>query len=86
MPASTQTTIPVKIQAPLPEIPQEAVQNNILEMPKFGIKVPVLEVENENQKTIYAALRKGVLVYPTTESPGSTSKYTIILGHSSRYP
>lgn len=81
-PSSTRT----KIADALPEIPSEAVTTNLLQIPKFGIKVPILEVENENQKAIYAALRKGVLVYPTTESPGIDSKYSIILGHSSRYP
>lgn len=77
---------PLPTKEPLPEIPSEAVSENILVLPKFNIVVPILEVPNENQKIIYQALRKGVLVYPTTDSPGINSNYTIILGHSSRYP
>ncbi len=75
-----------RVRQPLPDLPEKALYDNLLVLPKFNIEVPILEVTNENEKIIYEALRKGVLVYPTTQVPSSNSNYTIILGHSSRYP
>ena len=68
----------------LPPIPIEAESSNILEMPQFGIKSPILQVETINSKTIYEKLKQGVVLYPTSDIPGNG--YSIIIGHSSQYP
>jgi len=68
----------------LPEIPSEALNQNLLVLPKFDIKAPIQLVSSENKKEIYKQLKNGVVVYPTTSLPGG--EYSIILGHSSRYP
>jgi sortase (surface protein transpeptidase) len=68
----------------LPEIPSEALSQNLLVLPKFDIKAPIQLVSSENKKEIYKQLKNGVVVYPTTSLPGG--EYSIILGHSSRYP
>ena len=68
----------------LPIIPPEAESSNILEMPQFGIKAPILQVETTNSKIIYEKLKKGVVLYPGSDIPGEG--YSIIIGHSSQYP
>jgi len=68
----------------LPEIPPEAENSNILEMPQFGIKAPILQVETTNSKLIYKKLKQGVVLYPGSDIPGKG--YSIIIGHSSQYP
>ena len=68
----------------LPAIPIEAENSNILEMPQFGIKAPVLQVGTIDSKTIYKKLKQGVVLYPTSDVPGNG--YSIIIGHSSQYP
>jgi len=75
---------PVIFREPLPEIPSDALTQNLLVLPKFDIRAPISTVETESKKAIYASLKKGVVVYPTTSLPGG--EYSIILGHSSRYP
>jgi len=68
----------------LPSIPIEAENSNILEMPQFGIKAPILQVETIDSKIIYEKLKQGVVLYPTSDIPGNG--YSIIIGHSSQYP
>jgi len=68
----------------LPSIPIEAENSNILEMPQFGIKAPILQVETIDSKIIYEKLKQGVVLYPTSDVPGNG--YSIIIGHSSQYP
>ncbi len=75
---------PIIFREPLPVVPAEALTQNLLELPKFGITAPIGTVSTENKKEIYATLKKGVIIYPTTSLPGG--EYSIILGHSSRYP
>jgi len=67
-----------------PSIPIEAESSNILEMPQFNIKAPILEVETADSKVIYKKLKQGVVLYPTSDIPGKG--YSIIIGHSSQYP
>jgi sortase (surface protein transpeptidase) len=66
------------------DIEAQAENQNIIYLPKFNIVAPLQTVNSNNLKTIYAALRKGTVIYPTTDLPGNG--YTIILGHSSQYP
>ena len=68
----------------LPSIPIEAENSNILEMPQFGIKAPILQVGTIDSKIIYKKLKQGVVLYPTSDIPGNG--YSIIIGHSSQYP
>ena len=68
----------------LPSIPIEAEDSNILEMPQFGIKAPILQVGTIDSKIIYKKLKQGVVLYPTSDIPGNG--YSIIIGHSSQYP
>ncbi len=68
----------------LPAIPIEAESSNLLEMPQFNIKVPILEVETPDSGTIYKKLKEGVVLYPGSDIPGKG--YSIIVGHSSQYP
>ena len=68
----------------LPPIPIEAENSSILEMPQFGIKAPILQVETIDSKIIYEKLKQGVVLYPTSDVPGNG--YSIIIGHSSQYP
>jgi len=68
----------------LPAIPIEAESSNLLEMPQFNIKVPILEVETPDSGIIYKKLKEGVVLYPGSDIPGKG--YSIIVGHSSQYP
>lgn len=68
----------------LPAIPIEAENANILEIPQFNIKAPILEVETPDPDTIYKKLKQGVVLYPSSDIPGKG--YSIIIGHSSQYP
>jgi len=68
----------------LPAIPIEAESSNLLEMPQFNIKAPILEVETSDSGIIYKKLKQGVVLYPGTDIPGRG--YSIIIGHSSQYP
>ncbi|MGC8851692.1 MAG: sortase [Minisyncoccia bacterium] len=73
----------INIAIPL-EIETQGQKENLIYLPKFNIVAPVLTVNSANLKTIYSTLRKGTVVYPSTDLPGQG--YTIILGHSSQYP
>jgi len=68
----------------LPAIPIEAESSNLLEMPQFNIKAPILEVETPDSGIIYKKLKQGVVLYPGSDIPGKG--YSIIIGHSSQYP
>lgn len=72
------------LQTPLLPVPQEAENINILELPKFGIKAPILTVERQNLNLIYQKLREGVVLFPGSQVPGEG--LSIIIGHSSQYP
>lgn len=70
--------------ATLPAIPIEAENSNILEMPQFNIRAPILQVETSDSGVIYKRLKQGVVLYPGSDIPGKG--YSIIIGHSSQYP
>jgi len=65
-------------------IPPEADKENILLLPKFNIKAPIIVVKEPKLWLIYLKLRKGVVLYPGSAIPGQG--YSIIIGHSSQYP
>jgi|GEM_PF-756451 len=65
-------------------IPPEADKENILLLPKFNIKAPIIAVKEPKLWLIYLKLRKGVVLYPGSAIPGQG--YSIIIGHSSQYP
>ncbi len=79
-----QSLIPSIISPVIRPIPPEAKNANILEIPQFNIKAPILEVETADSETIYKKLRQGVVLYPGSDIPGKG--YSIIVGHSSQYP
>lgn len=68
----------------LPTLPFEAQTSNILELPKFGIKAPIWQIDTPDLKLIYKKLKQGVVLYPGSNIPGQG--YSIIIGHSSQYP
>ena len=68
----------------LPAIPIEAESSNLLEMPQFNIKAPILKAETLDSDAIYKKLKDGVVLYPGSDIPGKG--YSIIVGHSSQYP
>lgn len=68
----------------LPQLPQEALTQNILELPEFNILAPILEPEKITLQEIYKLLRQGVVLFPGSTKPGGD--YGIIIGHSSSYP
>jgi len=75
---------PMIFREALPEIPETAFTQDLLVLPKFDIQAPIWTVDSESKTKIYDSLKKGVVIYPTTSYPGG--EYSIILGHSSRYP
>jgi LPXTG-site transpeptidase (sortase) family protein len=75
---------PMIFREALPELPENALTQDLLVLPKFDIQAPIWTVDSENKTKIYDRLKKGVVIYPTTSYPGG--EYSIILGHSSRYP
>jgi len=68
----------------LPSIPEEANEVNIIELPKFNIKAPIITVKTPDLDLIYKELKKGVVLYPGSTNP--SQGYSIIIGHSSQYP
>lgn len=52
---------------------------------KIDVSVPVVFDAEDNQKSIYANLEKGVVNYPGSSKPGENGT-SIVLGHSSAYP
>lgn len=81
---ATTTTTTTKIKVVLPALPEEALTANILELPEFKIKAPILQPNKASLKEIYALLRKGVVLFPGSSELGGD--YSIIIGHSSSYP
>lgn len=67
-----------------PPVPPEASEANIIELPKFNIKAPIITVTEVDLNLIYKELKKGVVLYPGSSVPGEG--YSIIIGHSSQYP
>jgi len=53
----------------------------IIEIPKIGIKAPIVFSENSTEEAFEKSLKKGVLYYPQSVLPGEEGT-TIILGHS----
>jgi len=56
-----------------------------LSVQKISVTAPVLSVPSENDADIFAALKKGVVIYPGSTMPGQTGT-TVIIGHSSSLP
>mgnify|MGYP001591404016 CR=1 FL=1 len=56
-------------------------KNNILEIPKMGISVPIIFSQSANQTSLLKDLDKGVIYYPGSVFPGQDGQ-TVILGHS----
>lgn len=52
-----------------------------IEIPKIGVRVPIIFPQNNSEKDFEKALKKGVLHYPQSVLPGKNGT-TIILGHS----
>ena len=52
-----------------------------IEIPKIGVKAPIVFPENNSEEDFEKALKKGVLHYPQSALPGEEGT-TIILGHS----
>jgi len=57
---------------------------NFVFIPQFNVQAPLLVPASKNLSLIYNNLRKGVVLFPGSDNPGSG--YSIILGHSSAYP
>jgi len=55
-------------------------KENSLEIPKIGIKAPLIIAEDKN-KDLNEGLNRGVVIFPDSALPGETGQ-TIILGHS----
>lgn len=56
-------------------------KNNILEIPKIGISVPIIFSQNTEQKSLLEDLNKGVVYYPGSVLPEESGQ-SVILGHS----
>lgn len=56
-------------------------KNNILEISKIGISVPIIFSQNADQNSLLKDLDKGVVYYPGSVLPGQNGQI-IILGHS----
>lgn len=56
-------------------------KENSIEIPKIGVKAPLVFPESSTESAYQAALKKGVLHYPQSVLPGEEGT-TIILGHS----
>lgn len=56
-------------------------KNNILEIPKIGISVPIIFSQSIDPKLLLKDLDKGVIYYPGSVLPGQSGQ-TVILGHS----
>jgi len=88
-PSSTQPEIKKQPEAeiaskdPLPNIPAEALNQNILQIPKFKIVAPIIESNTTDLNTIYKKLNSGVVLYPGSDTPGKG--HAIILGHSANF-
>ena len=82
---STQAYSTAKTNAGLPALSQVKFtysdKNNILEIPKIGISVPIIFSQSANQTSLLKDLDKGVIYYPGSVLPGQAGQ-TVILGHS----
>ena len=56
-------------------------KNNILEIPKIGISVPIIFSQSAEQNFLLKDLDKGVVYYPGSVLPGQAGQI-VILGHS----
>jgi len=56
-----------------------------LSVPKLSINAPVIAVLRENDDDIFAALKKGVVLFPGSAMPGQSGQ-SVIIGHSSSLP
>jgi len=62
------------------EIKRPTVPGN-LEIPKFGVLVPLVFIDSQNEKELYKTLEKGTVHFTSSALPGQIGQ-TIILGHS----
>ncbi|MBP9821890.1 MAG: sortase [Candidatus Pacebacteria bacterium] len=60
----------------------QAQLSAIIDIPKIGVSAPVLQVSNNTDATVLAALKKGVVLYPGSSMPGQSGT-SVIIGHSS---
>lgn len=61
-------------------------ETNTLSIPKIGVDAPILRSQTTDEGQIIKDLRKGVVMYPGSNTPGSNGT-TVIIGHSSSgYP
>jgi len=56
-------------------------KNNILEIPKIGISVPIIFSQSADRNSLLKDLDKGVIYYPGSVLPGQSGQI-VILGHS----
>ena len=56
-----------------------------LSVPKLSINAPVIAVLRENDDDIFAALKKGVVLFPGSAMPGQSGQ-SVIIGHSASLP
>ncbi|MFC1629669.1 sortase [Patescibacteria group bacterium] len=52
-----------------------------IEIPKIGVKAPIVFSEDNNRNEFQEALDKGILFYPQSDLPGKKGT-TVLLGHS----
>lgn len=57
------------------------IANSFIEIPKIGIKVPIVFQSSTSKKDLENALKKGVVHYPTSALPGQNGA-VMIAGHS----
>lgn len=68
---------------PLPVAPATTAPDR-LTIESLGIDVPIIYIDQKNEKTYQAALKKGVVHFPGTALPGEPGN-VYIFGHSSDY-
>jgi LPXTG-site transpeptidase (sortase) family protein len=56
-------------------------KENILEIPRIGISVPLIFPQSPDMKEVIGALERGAVHFPNSSLPGKPGQ-TIILGHS----
>lgn len=58
--------------------------SNSIHIPKINITAPIVIENNDDEKALLEALKKGVLLFPGSVSPGQNGN-TVLLGHSSDF-
>lgn len=85
-PQNTGASLPISANKPTPIVSKKPVATpfvatSFIEIPKLGIKVPIVFQNSTNQKVLEKALKNGVVHYPTTSLPGQNGA-VMIAGHS----